>query len=453
MLLAFSALMDLDRCQCQMVGVSDEPVGARNVLCDAHETKTFDIQIVRSDIATILIIYWSIQYRIHIHGNRCELAHPVTNKKAITMTKRTADRQITKDDAPDSDTAAEDQGEGFVKADAETLAKRRIVRVKRPTNTSTTSSSSSTAKSSSNPFGGVHLSTSTSSKSVFGTSFGFSSGNSVFGGSSTFSGFGQAAKSTNTFGFGSAVTKSTSTTDSDKKTEDDTSKAKEEQKLVVQLPQNVDIVSGEEDAKLLYTVRSKTFQLVAAAAAQTPAAHDVPHPSVPPSSSTASVAKDKKEGDEWTWKEVGIGPLKLLQEEDSFRLVQHRQVEPTGAITKLLWNLPLYSSTKVTAVNDKNVRVDCINPQQGVVRLLIRTRLASDSIELMKALENTIQQAKSLGVGKKTLEATETKEETKAEEDPEKDEEALLDEKVADEEVTEKTDKKTTEASGTEEEK
>jgi NUP50 (Nucleoporin 50 kDa)/RanBP1 domain len=76
--------------------------------------------------------------------------------------KRTADRQITKDDfdASIDDDDEEDGGEikhGFKRASAEVLAKRKIVRVRRPGDVSSTEASSS-----SNPFAATSLNGATS---------------------------------------------------------------------------------------------------------------------------------------------------------------------------------------------------------------------------------------------------------------------------------------------------
>lgn len=81
-----------------------------------------------------------------------------TGDTAPTKNKRTADRQITKDDEEEDD-GEDDVGEikhGFKRASADVLAKRKIVRVKRPGGSTTTATTTTTADDAdakpSNPF-------------------------------------------------------------------------------------------------------------------------------------------------------------------------------------------------------------------------------------------------------------------------------------------------------------
>ena len=128
----------------------------------------------------------------------------MTGKEPEAKKKRVADRQITKDDAPsdneDGDDAAANNGNNgtFRKADAAVLAKRKMVKARRPP----PGVSASKEKASSNPFAKTTLvadtktsttSTSTSNKEKEGVSTTDNSTKKVFGSGSGFSGFGSAA--------------------------------------------------------------------------------------------------------------------------------------------------------------------------------------------------------------------------------------------------------------------
>lgn len=264
--------------------------------------------------------------------------------------KRTADRQLTKDDDPDQDDGECVVGNGFRKADENVLAKRRIVKAKRPVRTA---EADSTTKST-NPFASVSLTNNdTASKdsaakpSVFGASSGFTGFGSVsadkksgfgstssgFGSGSTFGdaagkkfqGFGTATTSGG-FGFGSKATGSNLFDTSkvktsfafgakkeEPKTDSSTTEKKEEEekestdddkkseaataKSAAEFPDQVELKTGEEDEAMLLEGRFKAYLLKKVdenpaetnGEANTPAA-----PAVPPSAS--SFAKPKGDG-------------------------------------------------------------------------------------------------------------------------------------------------------------
>jgi hypothetical protein len=195
--------------------------------------------------------------------------------------KRGAERQMTKDDGADEDETVAPSG-AFVKADAETLAKRRIIKVKRPTASTTSESATSTEVKKSNPFAMASTgSTVFGSSSGFGgtttsTGFGGSSATGFgFGGTSSFSGFGTAAGAKpSAFGFAASTTTATAMTSvfggGDKKDEPTTTfgftsaaAASESAALDKEVfPQDVAVVNGEEEDECVFQVRSKSFLLV-----------------------------------------------------------------------------------------------------------------------------------------------------------------------------------------------
>jgi len=156
-------------------------------------------------------------------------------EESIARNKRTADRQITKDDDPEGDGKGDEQDtvDGkFRKADASVLEKRRIVKAKRPTgiipSNDDSNNTTSEASKSSNPFAKTTLvaaqpspstagfgsaatqfkgfdttaaAAATSKEGAFGSS---TTGGSGFGSSTVTGGFGSAAAQFK--GFGTTIT-------------------------------------------------------------------------------------------------------------------------------------------------------------------------------------------------------------------------------------------------------
>mmetsp|Transcript_28978 Transcript_28978/g.43780 ORF Transcript_28978/g.43780 Transcript_28978/m.43780 type:complete len:447 (-) Transcript_28978:56-1396(-) len=186
--------------------------------------------------------------------------------------KRGAERQLTKDEYND---ANEDEdityvanGE-FKKADAETLAKRRIVKVKRP---------SASSEKQENPFSAATL-TKGEGKSVFGSAFkssgfgatkdklSFGSGSGGFGSASSTNGTGLFGRDSKfTFGtnksttsvFGGASASETSKFSFGKLNASDSTK----KEAVSLLPENVQVSNGEEGEECLMEVRARSFEWV-----------------------------------------------------------------------------------------------------------------------------------------------------------------------------------------------
>lgn len=383
--------------------------------------------------------------------------------------KRGADRQMTKDDGEGEDDSEAPTGE-FKKADAETLAKRRIVKVKRPT---------ADSKKSSNPFANALVAGATStaaasanSSSVFGSGFGaktegtgFGAGAAKpFGFGTAFSGFGAAASGTTGFGsaFGSssstagAATTSTLFGGGDKKeekttfgfatTSTSTTEAAASDKEV--FPQDVSVVNGEEGDECVYEVRSKSFLLVEEDEKVEKEESDEAKPtmSVPPSSSTApkkadskadddkpeedgekkkeeetkedkaeetgklaeskeedkkeetkeETKDDKKEGEkkQQRWREMGTGPLRVLKNGGTARIVQRREASAGGMGYQLLVNAILAKESKLTRPSEKHVQLGTLSDPPA--SYLFKVRTAQDATELEESLQKEIDAAKSV---------------------------------------------------------
>lgn len=186
--------------------------------------------------------------------------------------KRGAERQLTKDeynDADEDEDIADVANGEFKKADAETLAKRRIVKVKRP---------SASSDKQENPFSAATL-TKGEGKSVFGSAFkssgfgankdklSFGSGSSGFGTASSTNGTGLfGGDSKFTFGtnksttslFGGASASETSKFSFGKLNASDSTK----KEAVSLLPENVQVSNGEEGEECLMEVRARSFEWV-----------------------------------------------------------------------------------------------------------------------------------------------------------------------------------------------
>lgn len=247
--------------------------------------------------------------------------------------KRGADRQITKDDRDDDDDDGDDDGHGgeggpptgtFQRADAATLAKRKIIKVKRPSTTVTSTSTATAASTTgdnqqkqddtdntkkSNPFatalsgfaGGATMNSTTIGFSGFGaaalgggtvgsstttttTGFGFAnSSTSTSSGAMSLGGFaslGGASKiGETTFGFSPATTTLGSAFGGGKSSifgagdapkfgfastglSTNTSGVAGGDVDSAILPVDVEVTNGEEGEELLFEMRSKSFQLV-----------------------------------------------------------------------------------------------------------------------------------------------------------------------------------------------
>jgi hypothetical protein len=99
---------------------------------------------------------------VHADNGTATVATGDSNGGDVHKKKRVADRQITKDDKEEEGENGDQPASGeFAKADAATLAKRRILRARRP-DSQHNETMSAVAETSSNPFASVKLSSSSS---------------------------------------------------------------------------------------------------------------------------------------------------------------------------------------------------------------------------------------------------------------------------------------------------
>ena len=271
---------------------------------------------------------------------------------------------------------------------------------------------SSTPSTSFGGFGSAFSSTPFSGFSSFATQS--NSNTSIF--SSTTKASSSLFGNNNISGFGSSATGSTATSslfqkktsesneegddddDDDENNENNANNDDDEiSPLSPSLPKcTVPVSNGEENEKCRFNIRAKLYKLVRVVDSQQSntngnfsiGASEGIVPSVPPASKigfditntsstfnnkadenvtttsennhnkeTSSLPQDEKKME---WKEVGIGPLRILEGESSenhhhVRLVQRRESTPGGSGTKLILNLPLRNECKVTRKSDKCV--------------------------------------------------------------------------------------------------
>ena len=365
---------------------------------------------------------------------------PVTNK-------RTADRQITKDDCKgddDDDDNDDDDGHpmdkteqtptgSFPRADAATLATRKIVKIKKPSSETTAS-----------PFA-----------TVFGSGFASTASNGFgagFGGGFEFATTSAAVKS----GFGSAFGGPAATTSAfgtipvsifGIQREGEKTPPPKPSFLPVD-PNHADVTNGEDGELLLHEVRAKTFELVEEDDVVTTQTSDGPIPasnSIPPSNlahPTATVDTTQKPdttNDEATegeptsvegvqepstkedvessisettansadnvqqtepeakkktkWREVGIGPLRVLKK-DHARIVQRRETAPGSLGTKLMVNIQLRQECTITRPSDKHVQLGAIMNGKAA-SFLFKVKNVSEAQLLQDLFAKEIDQASS----------------------------------------------------------
>lgn len=270
------------------------------------------------------------------------------------------------------------------------------------------------------PGGGFGIGNKNDTSSAFGSAGGggfgtsASGSSSLFGSSGTKSGF-ATLSSGSIMGFGTAKgfgeiqgsSGSSFGASAANKTEEDTAadttEASESAPVrpIVELPTNYEIRSGEEEEIVLFEARCRTHRLVPAGSEEesitnptaAPATASKAAPAVPPSqslvgnSTTESTAKS-----EITWREVGLGPLRALQHGTSrkIRLVQRREVSPSGPATKVIVNAPLHCGglTKIHKPTEKHVQ--WTTPVEGkAVTYLFKFGSPQDATELAKVLQDS----------------------------------------------------------------
>lgn len=96
------------------------------------------------------------------------------------------------------------------------------------------------------------------------------------------------------------------------------------------------------------------------------------------------------------WREIGIGPLRILQNNEScaYRLVQRRENTPGGVGTKLILNLSLKAECcKAHRHADKYVRLVAIVPgdeEKDVKMYLFKVKTVPDADLLMRELDDVL---------------------------------------------------------------
>uniref|UniRef100_A0A7S1Z143 RanBD1 domain-containing protein n=1 Tax=Ditylum brightwellii TaxID=49249 RepID=A0A7S1Z143_9STRA len=335
-----------------------------------------------------------------------------SSKEEPPKKKRGADRQITKDDGEEEDDDNEESstnpGTGFKKASEEVLKKRRIIKARNPLATipetkeepAEDKKEDEEKKDTTNPFGAVQLSSPSKTNpfaaalSKTGTGFG-----STFASTSTT--FATAASSTSTTGFGSAFGSSTNSTafgstksifgssfNSSSSPPPITfgSTPKTPTAPAIELPAETDVANGEENETCVFQTRAKLFKLDTTKPSSEPSPQEsqdsigssMAATSVPPSSSsslgpkkTNSTDADSKleesQEEKQQWKEVGIGPVRILTlpSASTTRVVQRRESTPGGPGTKLILNVALRKECHVFRQADKYVRLATVEQEEG----------------------------------------------------------------------------------------
>jgi NUP50 (Nucleoporin 50 kDa) len=370
----------------------------------------------------------------------------------VEKKKRTADRQLTKDDPADDDdddetgrdeVKAEPRGL-FPKADAETLSKRKIFKIKRPEHApitesnndnsqptsvldSTTSSSAekNTTSKNTNPFanalqgfsttGGFSSLSSSIPSSTTTTTGGFGFGSlAAAGATTTGSGFATlGATSTNGKPFFSTSSSTTSIFGASKTsilgsaftskgseegtTQSDANQEENETTPAPWLPSEVEISNGEEGYDVILEMRVKSFQLVPSSTESTSSENNTSTTTTPKSSSEVSSSL--------RWSELGKGPLRFLQTSSSssssspstsscqkLRVVQRRETAAGAQGTKVILNSWVHPQSKITRPSDHHVQWMTVGSRDGAaVSYLFQVKNPSDAGLLERALKSVNQ--------------------------------------------------------------
>ena len=243
------------------------------------------------------------------------------------------------------------------------------------------------------------------------------------------------------FSFGFGKTSSTAATSNATSTGSaNTSDSKTTPSMV--LPDQVELANGEEQELNLHEARCKTYKWVPDVAdddaddndGQTSSSTTTPKEAAPPSvpsSNSFQVGQAKeatqkqKEEDtndkasgpaakslsdtsnldttaaSFRWQEIGVGPLKLLQDDESnppkYRLVQRRESTPNGPATKVLLNLPIYRESKASLKQgQENYLSFCTIGPEGVTETYLwKFKEVAQARHFCRALEGVLVFAKS----------------------------------------------------------
>jgi hypothetical protein len=138
---------------------------------------------------------------------------------------------------------------------------------------------------------------------------------------------------------------------------------------VYAMPENVTIVTGEEEDECLLQTRAKLYRLSVRMASSNTDNNNHSRSSISNNNSSNSSSSKPHDVNNMEWIEVGVGPLKILQRQSHEsdvhshhgRLVMRREDKKGGVGTKLLVNTRLDQYVTVARQGDKMVRVLCVN--------------------------------------------------------------------------------------------
>eukprot|EP00816_Leptocylindrus_hargravesii_P008724 CAMPEP_0196821568 /NCGR_PEP_ID=MMETSP1362-20130617/79873_1 /TAXON_ID=163516 /ORGANISM="Leptocylindrus danicus, Strain CCMP1856" /LENGTH=461 /DNA_ID=CAMNT_0042200803 /DNA_START=23 /DNA_END=1408 /DNA_ORIENTATION=- len=204
-----------------------------------------------------------------------------------------------------------------------------------------------------------------------------------------------------------------------------------------------DIANGEEEEECVLQCRAKLFRLCKkAAAAAVPqeaaegtglAASHVGPPTLPSAAKKESVddSKDEHENDKdeektgaktakdgkdirsddssssgTEWREVGIGPLRVLRTESkskqiTTRCVMRREMHPGGPGTKVILNMKLIKLANIKQSGEKFVRLTTVAEEGEPVNYLFKLKTVDEVERLIKHIESGIADASEAGEAEK----------------------------------------------------
>lgn len=269
----------------------------------------------------------------------------------------------------------------------------------------------------------------TEGTSAFGSSGGFGSstkGTSAFGGFAagvapsfgsssglsfgTAKGFGelQPTKGTSGSAFGATGSSPSKKSNDEEAADDSVSPAPLPTRPIVELPTNYELRSGEEEETVLFEGRCRTRRLAPEEeepkdpASTGPGLAAKAAPAVPHSEilvrNTAASSQSSSATPLVTWQDVGTGPLKVLQHKSTgkFRVVQRREVSPSGPATKVILNVPAHVGglSKIPPAQEEEIetrqRFQWTTPVEGkAVTYLFKFSSTQEARELVKVLDGT----------------------------------------------------------------
>ncbi|KAF4694210.1 hypothetical protein FOZ60_008692 [Perkinsus olseni] len=302
------------------------------------------------------------------------------------MSKRVAESQLTKDDAPEEDNV-EDPGTGRERASADILAKRKIVSVRRKSEAAaapaaekpSTASETESVASSQNPFANLGTSSKSgesegapkSSNPFSGISFASASksgGGSLFGdiGKSMAGGAGSGFAA-----FGADQSSKSETGEPTSPEEGDSSETSE--------PQPHPVCSGEEGESLVFSSDCKLYKLMKQLDEKETAG--------------SSTSESKASGSKYKWTERGMGSLRVLKKDsDDNAKAAGRIVVRMKGVWKVILNTPILDADKYELVGTKSVKffgLDDESDEEGQLASYRVNLLSSENqSEFLKAVKS-----------------------------------------------------------------